>query len=374
MLSNHEFIIFGVDNYNALGVLRGLGEKGLKATLIAKDIKGRCRVAYKSRYVKEYYRVDSFEEGYDILLKYGNPDCKPFVITDDDKAQAFIDEHYNDLKDSFYTFNCNGHDMKDYMNKYRILEVAESVGIKILKTTTIYKNEEIPDNLEYPVITKSISPIVGGWKKDSFICHNKEELAEVMKIIKSDPVVIQKFLDKENEYCIDGYCINHGEDIRFTFATMYNYIIQGYYSPYMTVSDVIPELYDKMKELFKVLQYDGIFCLEFLIDKEGNYYFLEVNFRNSAWAQIGVKLDRNLPISWAEATLAGKIEKEFPYSIPENYTAMVEPIDYQKRVVERGYSRLKWFIDFCTTNCKFYFSIKDLKPFLHMVRNNKKLR
>ena len=60
--------------------------------------------------------------------------------------------------------------------------------------------------------------------------------------------------------------------------------------------------------------------------------------------------------------------------IDHPFTAMVEPIDYQKRVVERGYSLEKWYADYKDAKCKYYFADHDLKPFFVMLENNTNLR
>ena len=53
---------------------------------------------------------------------------------------------------------------------------------------------------------------------------------------------------------------------------------------------------------------------------------------------------------------------------------MVEPIDYQKRVVERGYSLENWLKDFKNADCKYYYNEKDPAPFFVMLENNQILR
>ena len=82
----------------------------------------------------------------------------------------------------------------------------------------------------------------------------------------------------------------------------------------------------------------------------------------------------NLPMLWAETMLTGKIPSGAEKEVESGFTAMVEPIDYQKRVIDRNYDLDSWYNDFKNANCKYYFNERDLKPFFVMLENNNNLR
>ena len=42
-------------------------------------------------------------------------------------------------------------------------------------------------------------------------------------------------------------------------------------------------LKDKIKQIIRKANYTGIFCVEGIIDKNDDLYFLEVNYRYSGW-------------------------------------------------------------------------------------------
>ena len=50
-LKEREFIVFALDHYNPLGVVRSLGEAGINPVLIA--VKHKVDLAVKSKYVKK---------------------------------------------------------------------------------------------------------------------------------------------------------------------------------------------------------------------------------------------------------------------------------------------------------------------------------
>ena len=71
MLKDHKFIVFALDHYNPLGVIRSLGEAGISPIYIA-ERHGEY-FATKSKYLKECYEVEDVAEGYKILMdNYSN--------------------------------------------------------------------------------------------------------------------------------------------------------------------------------------------------------------------------------------------------------------------------------------------------------------
>lgn len=374
MLNKHKFIVFALDHYNPLGVIRSLGENGISPIFIA--VKHRVDLGTKSKYLSKCHKVDSVEEGYKLLLEnYGNEtENLPFLITCDDRTTGYLDEHYDELKDKFMFFNAGEKGrIEKYMDKNTILELAKKHGLKVLETRVVNKGE-VPEDLEYPIITKSISPNVGGWKSDVHICHSPEELAAAFKKIEAPTVLIQKYIEKKNEYCLDGYCAKNGEVMFHAIASKYNYLIPGYYSPYMTIMEPNDkEMKKSLEGMMKEIGFEGVYSIEFLIDSEDNYYFLEINFRNSTWSYASTKAGMPLPYLWAKSMLSGTIDEANYKNIPEGFTAMVEPVDYAKRVETGKIELADWLIDFKETNCGFYYSAEDPEPFREVIKYWKQL-
>lgn len=376
MLKNRKFIVFGIDHYNPLGVLRSLGENGIYADFIC--IPGRAPIASSSKYIGKLYIVKDYIEGCKLLLKeYGsyNSDNLPIVITSDDEQVGYMDEHYEEYVGKFIFFNAGrSGKITEFMDKFNILELAKKHGLKTLDAVAV-KRGVVPENVEYPVITKSIAPNVGGWKADVHICENEEALKVAFEKIESPIVLVQHYIDKKNELCIEGFGACKGKINFPAIASDYKYNIKGYYSPYHNSYNFENvELRKAIDSMIEEIQFEGIYEIEFLIDEKDNLYFSEINFRNSTWSYASTVAGMNLPMLWAETMLTGKLPKNAEKKIESGFTAMVEPIDYQKRVIERGYSLDAWYEDFINANCKYYFNKDDLKPFFVMLENNTKLR
>ena len=135
---------------------------------------------------------------------------KPYIFTSDDITTSFLDHKYDLIKDKFIFYNAGYKDrITHYMGKDTILQLAEKHGIPVLKNVVVDKGE-IPEGLEYPLITKAAISTIGAWKKDVFICNNQEELEEAYKHIRSSRVMLQKYIHKKNELALEAVSANKG--------------------------------------------------------------------------------------------------------------------------------------------------------------------
>lgn len=373
MYHNHPVVVFATEHYNTLGLIRSLGEAGMEPDYIA--VRGKAEVASTSRYIHQCHYVESIDEGYQMLLKeYGERPEKPIVLCMEDKVLGVMDEHYDELCGRFIMFSSGERGRTlTYMDKFKILELAKKHGLNTLDTVVVDRGE-IPSELLYPVITKSISPTVGGWKSDVHICENQEELKAAYDHVSSPQVVIQRYIDKKNEYCLDGISFQKGKRVFIPIESTYNYLIKGYYSPYMTVKPFVDgEMKQALDGMFAEIGFEGIYSVEFLIDQDDKYYFSEINFRHSTWGYASTVAGMNLPELWVKGMLEGEIPAGSKKTF-EPFTAMVEPIDFQKRVIERNMDWKEWIGELINCKCLFYFNLADMEPFFEMVRKNEKLR
>ncbi len=361
-MKKHKHIIFAAEHYNPLGVVRSLGEYGIRPIGII--LRSKKVFMSKSKYWDEVRIVDTPTEGYELLLKeYGNEEVKPFLYTCDDDRTSFLDERYEELKDKFIFFNAGEKGrISQFMNKDTINKLAMKHGLNVLDAVAVHKGE-IPDGLTYPIITKSIASTVGGWKKDVHICRSKEELEKAYENIQAPVVLLQKYIEKKNELCIDGFCVERGKKCFFTIASNYTYLLPNTYSSQMRVFNLNnPELERKLCAMFEEVGFEGIFSVEFLVDQNDELYFCEINFRNSTWSYASTCAGMNLPVLWAKG-MCGQLEDESVYKeIKENFIAVVEVNDFKDRVLGKRIGFFKWWRELRKADCKFYIGKKDRRP------------
>lgn len=363
--NGHKVIVFALEHYNPLGLIRSLGENGIYPVYIS--VKRRGPVACLSKYISTCHFVESVEEGYQLLFElYANEKKKPYVLFSDDKSIGYFDLHYDEVKNKFICYNAGtAGRINEFMDKDRILRIAKKHGFNVLDSHVV-KLGEIPDDLVYPVITKDINPNSGSWKSDVYICENEEELKEAFTKISSPVIQIQHFVDKKNEYAIEGFTVNRGKEIFIGTTLTWKYLIKGYYSPYHDVTMIKDhEIKEKLRLLFEEIGFEGIFEVEFLIDQDDTFYFLEANFRASAWNYSSTVAGMPLSYLWVKSMYAGHIdpsdEKDF-----EDFTDMSEVIDYGKRVDGGMCSLAEWLRDFKEAKGTYYYNANDPAPFEYL--------
>lgn len=357
----HKHIIFAFDHYNTLGALRSLGEVGIQAIVILHGDKNY--LVKHSKYINTFHRVQTVEEGYNLLLeKYGNEELPPLVYSCDDFVESYLDEHYDELKDRFFFFDGGQKGrISQYMDKEAISQLAVECGARVPKSEKL-KRGTLPTTLRYPVITKSLMSIKGAWKDDVYICYNVDELNDAYQKIKSEDILVEEFIVKKNELCLDGFCVNHGDDVCIPYQSTYLRVAPGKYGNYMTLEPFVnEEVMNQVKRILKKTGFTGIFSVEYLIDQDDQLYFLEVNFRNSTWSYAFTVGNVNMLYEWAKGTLLGHIDRNgfTPRQTP--FTAMVEPIDFGF-VVKRKISFIKWWKDLKACDCLFFYNKHDKKP------------
>ena len=107
----------------------------------------------------------------------------------------------------------------------------------------------------------------------------------------------------------------------------------------------------------------GFFSTEFMIDADGNLWFLEINFRNSTWSYACTKLGMNLPLLWAEGMLTGEVSAEAKKEIPPHYIALAEVDDFEHRVKRlKMISFGEWAKGVKKADCLFFWNKDDKKP------------
>ena len=110
--------------------------------------------------------------------------------------------------------------------------------------------------------------------------------------------------------------------------------------------------------------FEGIFEFEFMVGKDGELYFLEINFRNTVngWETTmagmpGVTL-------WCKSMIDNKIDRSCYREIPEGFYTMAECFDYDVRVKGKLMSKKAWKKEYKNANAKLYRGRNDIKPYL----------
>ena len=363
-IKQHKHIVVSGDTGNALGVVRSIAEEGIEPILIYLIEERHLPCLIKSKWLTVVHKVQSYEEAIDLLIReYGKEERLPFVYTCDDSVESIVDNRFDELKDKFYFFNAGeAGRINKLMNKHEICVVAEKCGCWIPKQE-IVDTGVLPKTLRYPIITKTLMSIMGAWKEDVYICNNEEELKVAYAKIQSPKLLLQEYIHKKNELAVEGFSIDGGREVYIPYKLSYLRSSEEGYGHYMYFEPLKDEkLIEQQKSIIKECHYTGCFEIEFLIDKNDQLWFLEVNFRYSFWNYAITFGGLNYPLAWAQAVLDNHITEPEDGSLKPYFTALNEPGDYGQSVARKRISFWKWLKDVHNADMLYFWHPNDKKP------------
>jgi D-aspartate ligase len=298
------------------------------------------------------------------MKNYGHEEIRPFIFCCDDTTMSYLDNHYNELINKFVFYNAGEQGRIVWLqNKDNITNLASQVYLGCPKKEIVDRGI-LPKTLKYPIITKALASTMGAWKMDVFICHDENELIEAYKKILSPKLILQEYIEKVGEFCMEGFSINDGKDVFIPYVFDYIRFYNNSYGHYMKISPFIDEdLKSKILKLLQKTRYNGIFEIEFLKGYGGENYFLEINFRTSTWIYALTVGGGNLPYYWAKSMLLGYIPYDEINLRTEPFNAMAEVADFRGNVRKIGL--YQWIKDLRNTECYYYYNKKDVVPFYY---------
>ena len=367
MIKN-KVIVFGCNHQNMLGLVRSLGEKGIRPYCVL--LKSRDGMVYRSKYPAECHYAESPQEGYDYIVNHyiGEPQ-KPILLSSDDMTETLFDKNATALKEHFIVPAAEEDGKLTFlMNKQHIGEYASQFGFITPQMMVVTKEKGIPADIAFPVFTKSVKSIDGG-KREEKRCNCKEELQVVLDNCKSDGLLVQQFIDKIDEIDFIGYTANGEVFIPYIQHQMRfsDHAYGGYHRFDKVVEN---DLFDRIKKMILSIRFQGLFSVEFLVDKNGDWYFTEVNFRHDGHTYLVTASGTNLPYMYCCA-VTGEKQKFHPKAIRDTFTGMNERVDIGQFVSTRKISPIKWFWQFLTADTHIMWNWQDLGPVKYLIRKKK---
>ena len=363
-LRDHKFIICGGDGLNPLGIVRSLGKEGIYSYVISKKSKGGRPLIATSRFVTQVLYAETEEDVIDILVDvFGGESNKPFVFLTDEGHAELLDRRYNDIKGKFYFFDAGRKGRLTELNDKSVqCRLASSCGFTVPRFEVLEKGS-LPVALDYPVITKTLSPNEGQWKKDMFVCHDESALLCAFEKIEASRLIIEEYIEGIHEYDLKGISIDGGREVCFTYAKIWNSQTDSFSSimHYEPCDDTV--LKERIQALMKKADYSGIFDIEFIQDASGELYFLEVNWRTGMYNFNHTVNGFNIPYLWAKFSLTGHIDTSSIVPKYGSYTSFDELVAFsaclRKPKLFGAWIRTIWRSDIL-----FYYDRNDLKPCL----------
>lgn len=356
-IEKHKFIIFCGHGINALGIIRSLHEKQIVPNLI---LYRNTSINYVDccRFVGRKQYVENSHDGLELLLnEYGNEEFPPFVFTCDDYHNMLLDQNYKRLLGRFHFYNC-GADMRLtlFQNKDEQCKAAAESGFAVPAWEVVQKGV-LPTTLRYPIITKTISPYEGMWKKDVFVCRNEDDLINAYDRITADRLLLEEYVNKKCEVTLHGLSIGAGNQVYIPFYSEdYCFSKTGFgnYLKFQSLRD--PTMLEHAIELVRKLKFSGLFGIDMVVDNVGKLLFLEINMRSDARNYATTAGGANLPYLWAKTTVTGSLPDDL--LLKEKFYVVDEIGDLMDHKKNLG----KWFVNLRKADVYIWHYKHDNRP------------
>ena len=356
-------IVFGNNHLNSLGIVRSLGEFGIRPVCVMSAYdKG---FVFDSKYPIVKCFQNSLEDGLNFIIQqYGNEKEKPIVIPSCDTAAHLLDIHSENLNSRFHIHYANKPGViTQYMDKLTIGVLAKKHGLHIPNTWIYEKGDRIP-NVTFPCFIKAASSILHP-NKIAKICYNHEELSSQIKTIGCPRIVIQDYVDKENEMCLHGFSINHGKDIYIPYQMTYLQLPAMSFGARVKMKKFSNNiLFEAIKKLIEDIGYVGIFSVEFVIGKNGICYFTEINFRNDGYSYFSTKGGASIPYLYCLSIIQNELVVP-SNKIKDEFVGINEIYYYAQSVHNNNISLFTYIRHLLLSNALLLFNLRDFKPVFH---------
>jgi predicted ATP-grasp superfamily ATP-dependent carboligase len=251
------------------------------------------------------------------------------------------------------------------MSKSVQCQIAEQCGLSIPQS--ICTND--PANLGkwnvFPCIIKP-SESINGSKSDIKICHNFNELEHATREFQGKEFQVQQFIEKDTEFQLIGCSLTHGKNVTIPGYTS---IIRqpdntntGYLLYKGADSFISDSFLEKVKKFIQAIGYEGLFSVEFLRDKKGQDFFLEINMRNDGNAFCVTVAGVNLPYLWYQNGIGVQVTENTKKIRPVHFMPEIEDL---REAVHQKVGLFNWFRQLLKTEAHAVFYFKDPAPFLY---------
>ena len=316
-----KVIVIGGNHHNTLGVIRSLGRRRIFPDVILTS-GGKTSFVLKSRYIKHSWVVTGSEAAIKLLLtKFKEEKEKPVIIACHDLISSQIDLNRERLSPFFMLPGCEIQGrVTELMNKQRMSELASKCGLNVPKTW-IGDNRIMNEDQEFfPCITKPTESRNGS-KSEIHVCHTAQQLHFFLEKSNGKQFLIQQFIEKEIEFQLIGCSLSAGKSIIIPGVSVIlrqPHNTNTGFLQYRPLDKSFEQTLELTKRFIRATAYSGLFSVEFIRDKEGMDFFMEINFRNDGNSVSVTNAGVNLPYIWAQSCLGKDYSKEIK-QIHEEY-------------------------------------------------------
>ena len=372
MRQNINIIIIGADTVNTLGLIRSVGIEGARPNVIVSTRYSKAWIS-RSKYIRSITIARSESDILQAIHSYKKAGCDNYLIPSSDPASIILDKHYQELSKEFLLPNCGEKTggVIENLRTERMLQTARAAGLETPKqydTETLKAMITAGEDLEgsdYPLFVKCLKAETNG--KSFHIIHNRAELVDIFKNADTKEILIQEFIDIEEELGIQGVAFG-AEKEAYVPAVIHKIrtssIAKGS-TVYARLSEN-PDIQKIVRRYINATGYDGIFDVE-LMRSKNKLYFIECNFRNGAYGFAYTKAGFNLPMIWIDRQSPAKSAP-----VKDSFTLMNEYSDFLQ--MRHGSCKpWTWVRQFLCADVLLTVNGKDMRPAIDRIAIKQKL-
>ena len=309
---------------HALGVVRGLGRRGVPVAVVTYD---RRDIATSSRFVRDVIRTshpDRCEAQFvGSLLEAAHRYPGSLLVPASDAALGAIARHKTSLEDAGLIVAVDDHEVIDVLlNKAKTYDLACFARVPVPATFAPSNVEDVRrfcESAGFPVVLKpTLSHIyhelVGvKWTR----VESVEEAVRGYAVARSLSLeVLLQELIPGDELCgavYNSYFWNGEPLVEFTSRKIRNSPPETG-SPSVVVSEWLPEVAELGRRLLRAAKFSGYSCTEFKLDpRDGEYKLMEVNARHNLSSLLATRCGLNFPWMQYEHLVDGLVPVQQEY-------------------------------------------------------------
>lgn len=281
-----SIIIWGPDNYNALGLLRQLSVADIPVLFLLNGKVENC--ATKSIHCKHYVKKADYQCGLQYLLdnfKETN-NHKSILIPIGDRAAEVIDKNRDILSTRFHLMGTQKAGLLSKIdNKNEMTAMAESCGFLVPKSVRFNTHTNVK-SIPMPCILKPTSS-EGIREFKTKIIHDTSELIRFKQFLNPEyEYILQELIPKTKDILVYGCRLNNGKVLLAGQFIKDRWSDDGGGSHGLLTNELPDYLLPKSIERFlERIDYKGLFSVEYGL--VGNLaYFYEFNLRNDGTSHL----------------------------------------------------------------------------------------
>ncbi|MCK4570080.1 MAG: ATP-grasp domain-containing protein [Bacteroidales bacterium] len=215
--------------------------------------------------------------------------------------------------------------------KYNLPDFGEKYGFNVPASEAVHDIaglQKLASKYDYPVVVK-------GKFYDAGIAYNLEQAKSYFHKISAKwglPIIVQEFIDG-TEFNVTG--LGDGKGNTISAVPMRKQYITDKGKAWGGISISDKQMLDLTDKFISSTKWKGGFELEFMKNKDGEFYILEINPRLPAWVYLAIGVGQNIPEALVKLAMGMDIEPFRDYDVGKmfirySWDMMVDLKDFQQ--------------------------------------------